>query len=171
MKLFFFLLILLIFEGRAFSKSNLPNCSASDFNKWTNCYGEIELPKITYKGEWKNGNFEGRGIAKDIDAQMEGLFEKNYFIKGKKIFYDGLSYEGELKNDKFHGKGKLIYNNGDIYEGQFKNNLRDGSGKLLLKNGDTYEGQFQNDLKHGIGKYIYSGQLKGDFIMVNGLRM
>lgn len=162
MKLFFFLLILLIFEGRAFSKSNLPNCSASDFNKWTNCYGEIELPKITYKGEWKNGNFEGRGIAKDIDAQMEGLFEKNYFIKGKKIFYDGLSYEGELKNDKFHGKGKLIYNNGDIYEGQFKNNLRDGSGKLLLKNGDTYEGQFQNDLKHGIGKYIYSGQLKGD---------
>jgi len=162
MKIIFFILALFFFKNQALSKSNLPSCKELDFKKWTNCYGEIEFPRISYKGEWKSGNFEGRGTATDIEVVMDGYFEKNNLVKGKKIFYNGLSYEGELKNNQFHGQGKLVNANGDTYIGQFKNNEKSGYGKLVYKNGNIYEGQFKNNNRHGKGKYIYSSELYGD---------
>lgn len=30
-------------------------------------------------------------------------------------------YEGEFKNNVFHGKGKYFWNEGDVFEGEFVN--------------------------------------------------
>lgn len=37
------------------------------------------------------------------------------------IFANGDTYEGQFKNNKFHGKGKYVWHTGDVYEGEFVN--------------------------------------------------
>ena len=37
------------------------------------------------------------------------------------IFASGDQYDGQFKNNKFHGKGKYTWNTGDVYEGGFVN--------------------------------------------------
>ena len=46
-------------------ETSLSKCKGKDYTKWTNCYGEFKFPRIEYKGEWKNGNFHGKGILKE----------------------------------------------------------------------------------------------------------
>ena len=143
-------------------KSKLPKCEGDDYTKWSDCFAKIKFPRIEYEGEWKNGMFYGKGIAKDTNGTMIGQFEKNLMISGKVNFIDGSSYEGEFKNDQFHGKGKYVDNDGSFYVGEFKLGYEDGLGKLVYNNGDVMEGQFKNGYLNGKGKYIYGGKLKGD---------
>jgi len=91
-------------------------------------------------------------------------------------------YEGEFKNNKFHGKGHLInfgeiyegdffegaksgtgkifYKNGEKFEGQMKDNMRTGLGKLYQKNGEIFEGNFENDIRKGEGTLTYTNGCK-----------
>ena len=140
----------------------MPSCFGKNYKKWTDCFAKIELPRITYEGEWKNGAFEGQGIAKDTNGVMTGEFKNNFFVKGKVIFFDGSSYEGNFKNDQFHGQGVYKDNDGNFYSGNFKDGYQEGIGKIVYINGDTYEGEWKNGYMHGQGKYIYAGELDGD---------
>jgi len=45
-------------------------------------------------------------------------------------------YEGQFKNDSFHGQGRLQEENGRVYEGSFNNGKKSGIGRLL-----DYEGK------------------------------
>ena len=47
---------------------------------------------------------------------------------GKEI--NNIIYEGQLKNDIYHGYGRFIYSNGNYYEGQWVNGKKQGLGKL-----------------------------------------
>lgn len=55
---------------------------------------------------------------------------KNNLKSGEAIinFSGGNKYQGEWKNDKFHGKGKLITEQSK-YDGQFYKGLKSGCGK------------------------------------------
>lgn len=58
---------------------------------------------------------------------MEKIVE--YFENGK------VNYEGEIKDNKYHGFGKKYTLNGKlIYEGEFENGLPNGKGKLFVEN-------------------------------------
>ena len=48
---------------------------------------------------------------------------------------DGSTYDGELKDDKFHGKGTYTYPEGSKYEGEWKNHARHGQGKITYLDG------------------------------------
>ena len=69
-----------------------------------------------------------------------------------KITYsNGDKYEGQFKDDKYHGQGTKIYSNGDKYEGEFKDGKYHGQGTHTLKNGIKFEGtinEIRKDLKY-----------------------
>lgn len=70
-------------------------------------YGIMTGPTFIYKGYFKSGLFEGKGILEDTENQF--IFEGNYF-------------DGKRK-----GFGKLTdLRNGEIYEGEWKEDMRDG---------------------------------------------
>lgn len=61
--------------------------------------------------------------------------------KGKCLFDDGGIYEGEFKNNKFHGFGVLtseIY----IYEGNWENNKKNGFGEYIYNDGRIFKGNY-----------------------------
>ena len=91
-----------------------------------------------YKGEKKNGEYEGKG-------------EMEYF-NGK--------YEGEWKNGLREGFGIYKYNNGDKYMGIWRNNLEEGDGRFIYKNGDIYDGYFKEGKKEGKGLLKFSNILE-----------
>jgi hypothetical protein len=61
----------------------------------------LVAPDFTYEGETDNGgHLNGRGVM---------------------TLSSGLRYEGEFKDDKFHGRGKLISADGAVLESEFRN--------------------------------------------------
>ena len=51
----------------------------------------------------------------------------------------GEKYEGDYKEQWYHGHGKLTLQNGVIYEGQFVKGQFHGEGKLIYPNGGFYK--------------------------------
>ena len=90
---------------------------------------------------------------------------------GKRVGSDGLEYNGEWKNDKYHGMGVWKHPDGDRYEGKridswmrdfflrshthlagrHVKNRRDGMGTYTFANGLVYQGPFKNGKRHGKG--------------------
>lgn len=66
---------------------------------------------------------------------------------------DGAVYQGELRDNLFHGKGTLTWPDGRRYEGEFVNGVMQGQGRLLDEKGCVYEGAFANGLPEGEGRY------------------
>ena len=80
---------------------------------------------------------------------------------GKLTTGSGDSYQGEFKNNKYHGKGQLKYGatdknaTQDIYDGFFREGLRHDFGLLITDNQMTqYNGEWQFDRRHGKGQLI-----------------
>ncbi|MCX7955100.1 MAG: hypothetical protein N3A01_07920 [Bacteroidales bacterium] len=80
--------------------------------------------------------------------------------KGKYIFDNGTTYEGEFKKGQLNGYGKLVdpYNN--TYIGFFKNNKFDSVGMFLKNDGSKYIGQFKDGKRNGLGTQYYSDNYK-----------
>jgi hypothetical protein len=108
--------------------------------------------EYTYKGNFKDGRFNGQGkIEYNSGENFEGLFKNDEKIKGKWIFENGDIYEGEIKNGASHGKGKAVYKkSGRTYLGQFKNGAFHGIGKWWTDKGEVCEGQFKNGGRDGL---------------------
>ena len=106
-------------------------------------------------------------------------------------------YEGEWKNNLFHGRGLLsltsgpgrgvtlfsekwikgdvaygtkTWKNGDIYEGEIKNFESNGNGTYYYKNGAKFVGEWKNGKRQGKGVIIYDDKrIFYDFIRFEGL--
>ena len=96
-----------------------------------------------YKGEFKNGKYEGKGIyyyneEPSKGDRYEGDF-KNGKSEGKGIYYwnDGMRYEGDWKNDKREGKGIYYFNNGDRKMGDWLDGKEIGKHVILYANGEV----------------------------------
>ena len=124
----------------------------------------------------RNGRFDqldnkqGQFIYKFSSGNIfEGNYKDNLWHGyGKYTWADGTVYEGNFKDSVYHGYGKMTWANGDIYEGNWKDNVNHGYGKMTWANGDIYEGNWKDDVKYGYGKItwangdIYEGNWKDD---------
>ena len=81
-------------------------------------------------------------------------------------------YEGEFRNDKFHGVGKMTYvREGFSFECIYRRGFASNIGRAVYKrDGSIYIGELNEDLKkHGCGVYIdgatgrrYEGEFEDD---------
>ena len=138
--------------------SSLTACTGNDYKKWNNCYGEFKFPRIAYKGEWKDGNFHGKGILREAWGDIyigdfknnlaEGYGKQYSYVNGKE---SGGWFEGEVKNDSLNGKGIYVYDNGTKEEGNFKDGELNGKGIVVYASGNKKEGNFEKGELNGNG--------------------
>jgi hypothetical protein len=124
----------------------------NDVNTWHT----IEDGKCRYKGEWKNGLPNGKGIKhfykgdSYIDGNFVDGFAEGY---GKQTFEQTWEktqpyYEGEFKRNIYNGKGAYYYGDGDYYKGDWKDGKYNGQGAAYsLRLDRTWVGEYKNDEK------------------------
>ncbi len=89
--------------------------------------------------------------------------------KGKMVFPNGDTYEGDFVNGKPEGQGTMAFKNGNHYTGQFVKGMMNGKGKFRYGIGSIYEGNFVNDKMDGQGTMTeldgsyFIGEYKGDW--------
>jgi len=115
-----------------------------------------------YKGEWKNGLPNGKGIKHfyKTDSYIDGNFVDG-FAEGfcKQTFEQTWErtqpyYEGEFKRNTYNGKGEYHYGDGDYYKGMWKDGKYNGQGAAYSKRLDrTWVGEYNNDVK-GEGNWV-----------------
>ena len=118
------------------------------------------LPMVVYEGEFKKGEFKGKGKAYYAKASNDvktlnistskGEMKLDAFVPLQDSNYGALSYEGEFASSLQDGKGTAYYSDGTKkYEGSWKRGKYDGKGTLYNKDGSVeYKGTFQNgDIK------------------------
>ncbi|MDP7195750.1 MAG: hypothetical protein QF864_06115, partial [SAR202 cluster bacterium] len=158
-------------------ESSLSKCKGTDYTKWSNCYGEYKFPRIEYKGEWKDGNFHGKGVLREAwGGVYKGDFKNNLAEGyGRQEELYGSWWEGEFKNDEIIGKatyydseekcltegimlsfmlngqGKVKCEDGHYAEGTFKKGVLNSQGLLILSNGNKYSGEFKDGNLNGKG--------------------
>ena len=88
-------------------------------------YGEYfyKHQNIIYKGEWREGKQEGRGILQ---------------------FSNGTMIESHWSNGNASRNGRILYYNGDVYEGNLNGVGPNGRGTYRRKTGESIEGDFKN---------------------------
>lgn len=117
---------------------------------------DVEDGKAKYKGEWKNGLPNGKGIK--IIHEQESIIDGNFvdgFAEGygRQIFAKSWEkmvpyYEGEFKRNQYHGKGEYHYGTGRYYKGMWKNSKQHGQGTEYVHHIDrTWVGEYYNDEK------------------------
>ena len=135
---------------------------AVNLEKDINTWYKFEDGKGRYKGEWKNGMPNGKGIKhayKDdsyIYCNFVDGFAEGY---GKQTFEQTWEktqpyYEGEFNRNNYDGKGEYHYGDGDYYKGMWKHNKYHGQGAEYSKRFDkTWVGEYCNDVK-GEGNWV-----------------
>ena len=124
--------------------------------KEVNTWVTIEDGKCRYKGEWKNGLPNGKGIKHfyNTDSYIDGNFVDG-FAEGhcKQTFEQTWErmqpyYEGEFKRNTYNGKGTYYYGDGDYYKGDWKDGKYHGQGAAYsLRLDRTWVGEYCNDAK------------------------
>jgi hypothetical protein len=133
-----------------------PVSAVANLEKDVNTWYKFEDGKGRYKGEWKNGLPNGKGIKHSYkdDSYIYGNFVDGYMEGfGKQTFEQTWEttqpyYEGEFKKNNYDGKGEYHYGDGDYYKGMWKHNKYHGQGaaysKLINR---TWVGEYDNDKK------------------------
>ena len=103
-----------------------------------------------------------------------GYFDGEISPEDKKDGYgihvdkNGRRYEGNFKNDLFHGKGVLIYADGSRYEGNFRDNRLHGKGVSYKTDGSIHKGQWKNGQRNGRFICIFQDGRKVKQVYKNG---
>ena len=85
------------------------------------------------------------------------------------MYYDGMEFEGEFKNDEFHGKGVIRFPNGDVYKGQIQNHREHGYGFMYFEEknlrlfGYFEDGQINFDKMMPIGFTPFKNDTENEF--------
>jgi len=119
-----------------------------------NTWHTIEDGKCRYKGEWKNGLPNGKGIKHfyKTDSYIDGNFVDGFAEGyGKQTFEQTWEktqpyYEGEFKRNNWEGKGAYYYGDGDYYKGEWKDGKYHGQGAAYnIRLDRTWVGEYKND--------------------------
>jgi hypothetical protein len=132
-----------------------------------------ELAK--FEGMWKFNQRNGPGKMVWPDgSKYEGEWVNDQRTFGKLLMVDQNVYEGNFKDEKFHGKGKLTLIRDDmVVECIFKNGFASHIGRAKYRDGSEYIGEMEDMKKHGIGIFIdnqgkrYEGEF--DFDSAQGM--
>jgi len=109
-------------------------------------------------GTWSDGKFSGEGtiIYEDTDPiydnydQYTGDFKDgNYHGRGTFTWADGSKYVGEWRNNLRNGEGVFTYLDGTTHAGQWKDNQKHGEVIITYPNGDAYIGVFVEGYRPG----------------------
>ena len=114
-----------------------------------------------YEGNWLNDKMNGFGkLSIDSKIKYEGEFKDDkYHGKGIEHFSHG-EFNGTFENGLRMGYGEFTWKNIDkIFKGNYLNNKKNGFGKLYENKKLIYEGDFRNDKYNGIGKCFKDGEL------------
>jgi len=129
---------------------------AESLEKDVNTWRTSEDGLTRYKGEWKNGLPNGKGIKHfyKTDSYIDGNFVDGFAEGYGKQTYEQTwektqpYYEGEFKRNTYNGKGAYYYGDGNYYKGDWKHGKYNGQGaaySLILDR--TWVGYFENDEK------------------------
>jgi hypothetical protein len=165
--------------------SHTPNCKGEDISKWDRCYGEhvFESGGI-YKGEWRDGRLNGKGIyITDDGRKFEGLWKNGERVLANKNLLNDIEFQKNpnnlaicpaadfSKNTDIERTwkwnncwGKYIFEisgleNGFTAEAEFKDGLPNGMGAYYFVKkgykGDMYVGEIKNGIRNGKGTYYF----------------
>ena len=114
-----------------------------------------------YKGEFSNGDYNGKGLLIKKGASIFGDWEYGE-INGNVIYKieSKFEYIGNFENNKKNGLGTEKYPDGSLYEGNFVDNKKSGHGTFSFANNEYYEGNFEDDLYNGEGQYVWGKEGK-----------
>jgi hypothetical protein len=126
-----------------------------------------------YTGDWRYNLRHGNGtmVWTNDGTKFEGIWHMDKRVRGTLTFGSSssgtgaVSYEGEFKDDLFHGKGKLKMVDGSLYDGVFEAGNCVKFGKMLYKDGNIYFGEMNEFKRHGAGILVKpSGErIEGQF--------
>ena len=134
--------------------------------------------KQSYKGQYKNGTFDGWGhyITPGLQ-ELIGIWKTGFLSKGEMKMKDGQHYVGDFKKSKFHGTGTMNYSGNYKHEGQWKDNIPNGKGKITYlkdfeenEKGTVWKGIFKDGQMHGKFEITFSDGDIIDSVFVNGVR-
>ncbi|XP_041434696.1 radial spoke head 10 homolog B [Xenopus laevis] len=127
--------------------------------------------QVSYVGDWHKGTRNGKGVIyynKEGTSWYEGDWISNRKEGwGVQCFSSGNIYEGQWKNNTFHGMGKMRWlTSNEEYAGHWENGIQNGSGthtwflrriagtQYSLRN--EYVGNFVNGIRQGQGQFYYA---------------
>ena len=156
--------IMITWEGLKFigKVSNFLAVSGKWYDQEDN---EIDIIKLGYEKDGSKflGKIEGNtgnGTLTYPDGRKyKGVFEyisKWQIKKGKCVWSDGRSYDGEWKNGKQNGYGITLFSDGTVYEGEWKDGNPHGKGTKTGADGSKYEGKWKDGVTIGQGTYTWS---------------
>lgn len=116
-----------------------------------------------WEGDWQNGEACGHVVVTFGDFVVYNGQMEHGLPNGQGAYTDinnGQRYEGAFVDFKREGEGVLFTENGDkIYDGEWKNNKYHGYGQYFLRGQCRYEGNWENGKRNGEGiAYDQSGQ-------------
>ena len=132
--------------------------------------GEYISTAFRYKGDFKDGKKQGRGVYEWANGdRFDGDFtEDSPDGRGIWIFASGDKYEGEVKNSSVVGKGVFTTKNGDRIDGTFADAKANGRVLYAFANGDKYEGEMLQGRMTGKGIYVSKSGDRTDANFVDG---
>ena len=146
--------------------AEVANSSANEIvaveEKDVNTWRTSEDGLTRYKGEWKNGLPNGKGIKHfyKTDSYIDGNFVDGFAEGyGKQTFEQTWErtqpyYAGEFKRNTYNGQGAYYYGDGDYYKGMWKDGKYHGQGAAYsLRLDRTWVGEYENDVK-GEGNWV-----------------
>lgn len=132
-----------------------------------------------YEGQWQKDLPHGTGSITAVGPNKQTLYQySGGFYLGRRngtgtsrwtpsAAMPEITYEGDIKNDRFDGQGVLIVVGFSRYEGEFQAGVYQGKGVLdHLGSGDRLAGTFVNGSLHGPGSYTNERlgiKYEGDF--------
>jgi hypothetical protein len=127
-----------------------------------------------YKGLWGKGKWLGKGKLTCADYSeyigdwtFNEATKQSDLLRGKVIYANGRTYEGELDDLTEHGSGVMTYENG-YYDGQWCNGKKHGPGTFTLKNKSTIKGNWEKD---EIRVVVYQGRIIHDGKWLRGQKI
>lgn len=111
-----------------------------------------------YTGYLVDGFFHGKGkMVWNNGSSYDGDWDHGTIHgSGTYIYSDGGKYVGQFQNGKRHSYGTYFFPNGAVYDGEWVSGERTGYGTMCWSNGDVYEGQWQNSKRNGQGTLTYA---------------
>lgn len=109
--------------------------------------GQLSLAdSVVYVGQWHNGKREGKGIFTDsIGRFIESMWHADTIATA--VIHDSISvYSGQVdKSVRPHGHGTLVCQDGSLYDGEWNGGKRSGFGFSLLPGKHLRIGEWASD--------------------------
>ena len=109
-----------------------------------------------YSYEGGAGGGRGKCVYEDGGSYEGEWLDGQPQGRGCSIASDGTVYEGEWRNGQRHGHGRMAFASGAVYEGEWVAGKRHGRGRDVWADGGVYEGDFEEGMRHGRGRHVFS---------------